>query len=330
MPDSNANVRSYVEALNEALREEMRNDPLVFVLGEDVGLMGGLFSVTKGLLDEFGPQRVVDTPISEAAIAGAGVGSALVGARPVIELQFQDFITIAMDQIVNHAAKLQYMSGGMVSIPLVIRAPICTGVGLGAQHSQSLEAWFVHVPGLKVVMPSDPADAKGLLKSAIRENNPVVFLESRMLYSQTGPIPPGEHLVPLGVAAIKRPGGDITMVATGRTVTLALSAAEKLSKEGIEVEVIDPRTLKPLDSATILQSVHKTNRLVVVSDGSRTCGYAAELMARVVEESFYELDAPPQRVCTRDVPMPVAPALQKAVMVSEEEIIAACRRTFAA
>ena len=330
MPDSNANVRSYVEALNEALREEMRNDPLVFVLGEDVGLMGGLFSVTKGLLDEFGPQRVVDTPISEAAIAGAGVGSALVGARPVIELQFQDFITIAMDQIVNHAAKLRYMSGGMVSIPLVIRAPICTGVGLGAQHSQSLEAWFVHVPGLKVVMPSDPADAKGLLKSAIRENNPVVFLESRMLYSQTGPIPPGEHLVPLGVAAIKRPGGDITMVATGRTVTLALSAAEKLSKEGIEVEVIDPRTLKPLDSATILQSVRKTNRLVVVSDGSRTCGYAAELMARVVEESFYELDAPPQRVCTRDVPMPVAPALQKAVMVSEEEIIAACRRTFAA
>ena len=330
MPDSNANVRSYVEALNEALREEMRNDPLVFVLGEDVGHMGGLFNVTKGLLDEFGPQRVVDTPISEAAIAGAGVGSALVGARPVIEFQFQDFITIAMDQIVNHAAKLRYMSGGMVSIPLVIRAPICTGVGLGAQHSQSLEAWFVHVPGLKVVMPSDPADAKGLLKSAIRENNPVIFLESRMLYSQTGPIPPGEHLVPLGIAAIKRPGGDVTVVATGRTVTLALSAAEKLSKEGIEVEVIDPRTLKPLDSATILQSVHKTNRLVVVSDGSRTCGYAAELMARVVEESFYELDAPPQRVCTRDVPMPVAPALQKAVMVSEEEIIAACRTTFAA
>jgi len=330
MPDSNANVRSYVEALNEALREEMRNDPLVFVLGEDVGHMGGLFNVTKGLLDEFGPRRVVDTPISEAAIAGAGVGSALVGARPVIELQFQDFVTIAMDQIVNHAAKLRYMSGGMVSIPLVIRAPICTGVGLGAQHSQSLEAWFVHVPGLKVVMPSDPADAKGLLKSAIRENNPVVFLESRMLYSLTGPIPPGEHLVALGIAAIKRAGGDITVVATGRTVALALSAAEKLSTEGVEVEVIDPRTLQPLDSATILQSVRKTNRLVVVSDGSRTCGYAAELMARVVEECFYHLDAPPERVCTRDVPMPVAPALQRAVMVSEEEIISACRRTLAA
>jgi pyruvate dehydrogenase E1 component beta subunit len=291
--------------------------------------MGGLFSVTKGLLDEFGHDRVIDTPISEAAIAGAGIGSALVGARPVIEFQFQDFMTIAMDQIVNHAAKLRYMSGGMVSIPLVIRAPICTGVALGAQHTQSLEAWFVHVPGLKVVMPSNPADAKGLLKSAIRDNNPIIFLECRMLYSQTGPIPAGEHLVPLGSAKIKRPGKDLTLVATGRTVGLAMSAAEKLSKDGFDIEVIDPRTLKPLDSTTILESVHKTSRLVVSSDGSRTCGYAAELMATVVEECFFELDAPPQRVCTRDIPMPVAPALQKAVMVSEEAIILACRKTLA-
>jgi pyruvate/2-oxoglutarate/acetoin dehydrogenase E1 component len=326
-PNSDINERSFAEGLNEALREEMRRDPLVFVLGEDVADMGGLFSVTKGLLAEFGPQRVIDTPISEAAIAGAGVGSALVGARPVIEFQFQDFMTIAMDQIVNHAAKLRYMSGGMVSVPLVIRAPVCAGVGLGAQHSQSLEAWFAHVPGLKVVMPSDPADAKGLLKSAIRDDNPVVFLENRLLYSTTGPIPSGEHLVPLGSAVIKRSGIHLTVVATGRTVPLALSAAGKLSKEGVEVEVIDPRTLKPLDSATILQSVRKTNRLVVVSDGSRTCSYAAELMATVVEECFYELDAPPQRVCTQDVPMPVAPSLQRAVMVSEEEIITACRRT---
>ncbi len=325
----NVNEKSYADGLNEALREEMTRDPLVFVLGEDVGGMGGLFSVTKGLLGEFGPQRVIDTPISEAAIAGAGVGSALVGARPVIEFQFQDFITIAMDQIVNHAAKLRYMSGGMVSIPLVIRAPVCTGVGLGAQHSQSLEAWFVHVPGIKVVMPSDPADAKGLLKSAIRDNNPVIFLESRMLYSTIGPIPSGEHLVPLGSAAIKRAGNDLTIVATGRTVALALSAAQKLSREGFEADVIDPRTLKPLDSATILQSVRKTNRLVVVSDGSRTCGYAAEIMAGVIEDCFFELDAPPQRVCTRDVPMPVAPSLQKAVMVSEEKILSACRTTLA-
>jgi pyruvate dehydrogenase E1 component beta subunit len=326
-PDSAVHERSFAEGLNEALREEMRNDPLIFVLGEDVAAMGGLFGVTKGLLGEFGPQRVIDTPISEAAIAGAGVGSALVGARPVIEFQFQDFITIAMDQIVNHAAKLRYMSGGMVSIPLVIRAPICAGVGLGAQHSQSLEAWFVHVPGLKVVMPSNPADAKGLLKSAIRDNNPVIFLESRLLYSVNGPIPDGEHVVPLGSAAIKRTGGDVTIVATGRTVALALSAAAKLSQEGIESEVIDPRTLKPLDSETILRSVRKTNRLVVVSDGSRTCGFAAEVMAGVVEECFFDLDAPPQRVCTRDIPMPVAPSLQKAVMVSEEEIISACRKT---
>ncbi len=329
LPDPTITERSYADALNEALREEMRRDPLVFVLGEDVAHMGGLFNVTKGLLDEFGHDRVIDTPISEAAIAGAGIGSALVGARPVIEFQFQDFMTIAMDQIVNHAAKLRYMSGGMVSIPLVIRAPICTGVALGAQHTQSLEAWFVHVPGLKVVMPSNPADAKGLLKSAIRDNNTVVFLESRMLYSQTGPIPPGEHLVPLGSAKVKRSGTNLTVVATGRTVGLALSAAEKLSKDGFDVEVIDPRTLKPLDSATILQSVHKTNRLVVVNDGSRTCGYAAELMATVVEECFFELDAPPQRVCTRDIPMPVAPTLQRAVMVSEEAIITACRQTLA-
>jgi pyruvate dehydrogenase E1 component beta subunit len=317
---------SYVEALNEALKEEMRRDVLVFVMGEDVGKMGGLFKVTQGLLEEFGPQRVIDTPISEAAIAGAGVGSVLVGARPVIEFQFLDFITIAMDQIVNHAAKSRYMTGGMVSMPLVVRAPVCGGIGLGAQHSQSLEAWFVHVPGIKVVMPSTPADAKGLLKSAIRDNNPILFLEHRLLYAQTGPVPEGtEYLVPLGIAEVKRSGTDVTVVATGRTVALALTAASSLSAEGIEVEVIDPRTLKPLDSATIVRSVRKTNRLVIVNDGWRTCGYAAELMAVIMEESFFDLDAPIQRVCAADVPMPVATALQKAVMVSEEDIATACR-----
>jgi pyruvate/2-oxoglutarate/acetoin dehydrogenase E1 component len=322
---------SYVEALNEALKEEMRRDVLVFVMGEDVGKMGGLFKVTQGLLEEFGPQRVIDTPISEAAIAGAGVGSALVGTRPVIEFQFLDFITIAMDQIVNHAAKLRYMTGGMVSLPLVVRAPVCGGIGLGAQHSQSLEAWFIHVPGIKVVMPSTPADAKGLLKSAIRDNNPILFLEHRLLYAQTGLVPQGtEYLVPLGVADVKRSGTDITVVATGRTVPLALTAASSLSAEGIEVEVVDPRTLKPLDSATIVRSVKKTNRLVVVNDGWRTCGYAAELMAVVMEESFFDLDAPIQRVCTEDVPMPVATPLEKAVMVSEEDIATACRTAVAA
>jgi len=322
---------SYVEALNEALKEEMRRDALVFVMGEDVGKMGGLFKVTQGLWEEFGPQRVIDTPISEAAIAGAGVGSALVGARPVIEFQFLDFITIAMDQIVNHAAKLRYMTGGMVSVPLVVRAPVCGGIGLGAQHSQSLEAWFAHVPGLKVVMPSTPADAKGLLKSAIRDDNPVLFLEHRLLYAQSGSVPEDiEYFVPLGLADVKRFGTDITVVATGRTLLLALTAASILAPEGIEIEVIDPRTLKPLDTATIVQSVKKTNRLVIVNDGWRTCGYAAELMAVMMEECFFDLDAPIQRVCTKDVPMPVAPSLQNAVMVSEEDIATACRAVLTA
>jgi acetoin:2,6-dichlorophenolindophenol oxidoreductase subunit beta len=321
---------SYAEALNEALHEEMRRDPLVFVMGEDVGRMGGLFKVTQGLLDAFGPQRVIDTPISEAAIAGAGVGSALVGARPVIEFQFIDFMTIAMDQIVNHAAKLRYMTGGMATLPLVVRAPICAGVGLGAQHSQSLEAWFVHVPGLKVVMPSTPADAKGLLKSAIRDNNPVLFLEHRLLYAQTGPVPEElDYLVPLGVAEVKRAGADLTVVATGRTVPLALAAASNLAAEGIEAEVIDPRTLKPLDAAAIAESVKKTSRLVVVNDGWRTGGYAAEVMAVAMEQCFFDLDAPIQRVCAKDAPMPVAPLLQSAVMVSEADIMQACRTAMA-
>jgi pyruvate/2-oxoglutarate/acetoin dehydrogenase E1 component len=214
----------------------------------------------------------------------------------------------------------------MVSLPLVVRAPVCGGIGLGAQHSQSLEAWFIHVPGIKVVMPSTPADAKGLLKSAIRDNNPILFLEHRLLYAQTGPVPEGtEYLVPLGVAEVKRSGTDVTVVATGRTVPLVLTAASSLSAEGIDVEVIDPRTLKPLDSATVVRSVRKTNRLVVVNDGWRTCGYAAELMAVIMEECFFDLDAPIQRVCAADVPMPAATALQKAVMVSEEDIATACR-----
>ena len=316
---------SFAEALNQALQEEMRRDSCVFVMGEDIGRMGGLFKVTKGLLEEFGANRVIDSPISEAAIAGAGVGSALVGARPVIEFQFLDFITLAMDQVVNHAAKLRYMTGGSVSVPLVIRAPVCGGVGLGAQHCQSLEAWFVHVPGLKVVMPSTPADAKGLLKSAIRDENPVLFLEHRLLYAQTGPVPEGDFSIPIGSADVKRSGKDLTIAATGRTVPLSLAAAEKLAGEGIDVEVIDPRTIKPLDKATIVKSVKKTNRLVVVSDGWRTGGYAAEVMAVIMEECFFDLDAPIQRVCGKDVPMPVAAALQKAAMVSENDILKACR-----
>jgi acetoin:2,6-dichlorophenolindophenol oxidoreductase subunit beta len=316
---------TFAEALNEALREEMRRDLRVFVAGEDVGKMGGLFKVTEKLVDEFGPERVLDTPISEAAIAGLGVGGALVGARPVVEFQFLDFITIAMDQIVNHGAKLRYMTGGMVSVPMVARAPVSSGVGLGAQHSQSLEAWFAHVPGLKVVMPASPSDAKGLLKSAIRDDNPVLFLEHRRLYAQTGPVPEGEHLVPLGKAVVKRQGLHVTVVATGRTVPLTLAAADKLAQEAIEIEVIDLRTLKPFDLDTILASVRRTSRAVVVNEGWRTCGYAAEIVASIQEACFYDLDVPVQRVCGVDAPMPVAPSLERAVMVSEEDIMAACQ-----
>lgn len=321
---SNARKISFAEALNQALKEEMRRDALVFVLGEDIGRMGGLFGVTNGLSDEFGPSRVIDTPISEAAIAGAGIGAALVGTRPVIEFQFLDFIMIAMDQIVNHAAQYRYMTDGMVSVPMVMRAPVCGGIGLGAQHSKSLEAWFVHVPGIKVVMPSNAGDAKGLLKTAIRDGNPVLFLEHRLLYAQTGLVPDEEYLVPFGSGDIKRTGTDLTLIATGRTVSMALSVADKLSEKGIEIEVIDPRTLKPLDKPLICQSVGKTHRLVVVNDGWCTCGFASEIMATVMEECFWDLDAPIKRVCNKDSPMPVAATLERAVMVSEEDISNAC------
>lgn len=316
---------SFARAVNEALKEEMRRDPSVFVLGEDVGKLGGLFKVTEGLLQEFGAERVIDSPISEAAIAGVGAGAAMAGMRPVIEFQFMDFMTIAMDQIVNHAAKMHYMTGGQTSVPLVMRAPVCAGVSLGAQHSQSLESWFVHVPGLKVVMPSSPSDAKGLLKSAIRDANPVLFLEHRLLYAQTGPVPEEEYLVPLGLAEIRRTGSDMTVVATGRTVPLALSAAEKLAAEGIAVEVVEPKTLKPLDTSVIERSVRKTSRVIVVSDGARTCGYGAELSATIAESCFFDLDAPVRVLCGKDVPMPVAPSLQKLVMVSEDDLLQACR-----
>ena len=320
---------TYAEALNEALRQEMQRDSSVYVLGEDVAKIGGLFNVTKGLLDEFGAQRVIDTPISEAAIAGAGIGGALVGARPVIEFQFNDFMTIAMDQIVNHAAKIRYMTGGQARVPVVMRAPICTGIGMGAQHSQSLEAWFVHVPGLIVIMPSTPFAAKGLLRSAIRSDNPVIFLESRHIYAVKGPVPDNDDLLPIGKAAVHRQGGDVTFVATGRMVAIALSAAKKLAEQGVEAEVTDPQTLKPLDTDTILASVKKTNRLVVVNEGCRTCGYAAEVVATMSDLAFDYLDAPIERVTTKDVPMPVSRVLESEILPDEQDVLDAANRTLA-
>jgi pyruvate/2-oxoglutarate/acetoin dehydrogenase E1 component len=253
-----------------------------------------------------------------------------VGTRPVIEFQFLDFIMIAMDQIVNHAAQYRYMTDGMVSVPMVMRAPVCGGIGLGAQHSKSLESWFVHVPGIKVVMPSNAVDAKGLLKTAVRDGNPVLFLEHRLLYAQTGLVPDEEYLVPLGSADIKRAGTHLTLIATGRTVSMALKIADKLSKRGIEIEVIDPRTLKPLDKRLICQSVSKTHRLVVVNEGWSPCGFASEIIATVMEECFWDLDAPVKRVCSKDAPMPVAATLEKEVMISEEDISNACLEVVAA
>ncbi|MBI2941089.1 MAG: alpha-ketoacid dehydrogenase subunit beta [Chloroflexi bacterium] len=313
------------EALNEALHEEFERDPRTLVFGEDIADTGGLFGVTRGLLDRFGPRRVFGTPISEQAIAGAAVGAALVGARPIAEIQIMDFLTLAMDQIVNHAAKLRYMTGGQLRVPLVIRGPVGAGVGLAAQHSQSLEAWFVHIPGLKVVMPSTPADAKGLLKSAIRDPNPVIFFEKRVLYAIRGDVPTGEHLVPLGKAEVCRTGRDVTLLASGLSAHYGRDAAQKLAEQGIDVELIDLRTLKPLDVDTIVASVRKTGRVIVANDGYRTCGFAAELVSTLVEEAFDYLDAPIVRVAGADAPIPYAQNLEAEVLVTTDKLIRAVR-----
>jgi pyruvate/2-oxoglutarate/acetoin dehydrogenase E1 component len=309
------------EALNEALHQEMERDSTVFCVGEDIGASNGLFKVTAGLQERFGRARVIDSPISEAAISGLGVGAALVGCRPVVELQYIDFATLAMDQIVNHAAKWRYMSGGRVKVPLVIRGVVSSGVGLAAQHSQTLEAWFVHTPGLVVVMPSTAYDAKGLLKAAIRDDNPVIMLEKRLLYTRSSPVPEDDYTVPLGVSDIKRRGKDVTVVGIGQGVHLALQAARQLSREGIDLEVIDPRTLKPLDVDTIAESVTKTGRLVVVSEGARAAGFASEVVARVVDAAFASLLAAPVRVTAKDSPMPYASELERAVLPSVEDVV---------
>jgi len=317
---------TYSEALNEALREEMERDSSVYIVGEDIAKIGGLFDVTKGLLQEFGPTRVIDTPISEAAIAGAGIGGAMAGARPVIEFQFSDFMTIAMDQIVNHAAKLRYMTGGQVRIPVVMRAPICSGIGMGAQHSQSLESWFVHIPGLVVIMPSTPYAAKGLLKAAIRDDNPVVFLENRRLYSIRGQVPGKDEILPIGKAEVVREGTSATVVATGRMVRVAEGAARKLSRAGIELEIIDPRTLKPLDTDTILDSVRKTRRAVVMNEACRTCGFAAEVAATIGEFLHDELEAPVLRITAKDSPMPVSQVLEREILPGEQDLLDALQQ----
>ena len=313
------------EALGEALRQEMARDERVFVMGEDVGLIGGIFGVTRGLREAFGDDRVRDTPITEPAFCGMGVGAAIVGLRPVVEVQIFDFVTLMMDQIVNQAAKFRYMLGGAPTVPLVIRGPQGGGIRLAAQHSQSLEAWFVHIPGLVVVAPSTPYDAKGLLAAAIREDNPVIFLEHKMLYPLKGPVPAEPYAIPLGRADVKRAGTDVTVVATQMMVHRALGAAADLEKEGISVEVIDPRTLVPLDEATILDSVRKTGRLVIAHEAVKRGGFGAEIAALVTEHALDYLDAPILRVAARNVPMPYNDRLELATIPSREDIVAAIR-----
>ncbi|MBN1421898.1 MAG: pyruvate dehydrogenase complex E1 component subunit beta [Planctomycetes bacterium] len=322
-------VQLYRDALREAHREEMRRDDRVFALGEEIGKWGGSFLVTKGLLDEFGPRRVLDTPIAEEGYIGLAIGAAMAGLRPIAEVMTINFIILAMDQIVNHAAKLRYMSGGQIEMPLVIRSPGGGGLQMAAQHSQSLEAWFAHVPGLIVVAPSTPADAKGLLKTCVRDDNPVIFVEHELLYFIKGEVPEGEHLVPIGVADVKRPGRHVTVVAWLKMVHEAMKAAEALAKEGIEVEIVDPRTLRPLDLETILASVRKTNRVVIAQEGWRVASMASEIACRIQAEAFDHLDAPIELVTSAEVPMPYARNLERAAIPSAQQIIDAVRKVLA-
>ncbi len=314
------------EALREALREEMHRDKTVFLLGEDIGLYwGGAFGVTKGLAEEFGDERVRDTPISENAIIGVGVGAAITGMRPVAEIMFGDLTALAVDQICNQAAKIRYMFGGQVSAPLVIRTPFGAGVNIASHHSQSLEAWFMHTSGLYVAAPSTPYDAKGLLKTAIRGNNPVFFIEHKLLYPVKGLISEGEYTVPFGVADVKREGKDVTIVATLYMVHKALAAAEQLSIEGISAEIVDPRTLSPLDKNAIVKSVKKTGRLVVVCEDCKTAGVSAEIAAVVAEEALDYLDAPIKRIAEPDTPIPFSPSLEQFVIPNEKSIVQAVK-----
>ena len=322
MSDGPAQV-TYRDALNQALREEMQRDDAVFLMGEDIGRFDGAFKVTRGLLDEFGEQRVVDTPITEAGFTGLGIGAAMAGLRPVIEIMTVNFALVAMDQIVSNASKIHYMFGGQATVPMVIRMPGGAGHQLSAQHSHSLEAMFTHVPGLKVVVPATPEDAKGLLKTAIRDDDPVIFLESEGLYGKKGPVGGEDDLVPFGQAVVRRPGRDCTVIAHSRMVWVALAAAEDLAAQGIDVEVIDPRTFRPLDLDTLAASVRRTSRAVVVDEGWPECGIAAGVATHLYEACFDWLDAPVVRVNSADVPMPYARNLEQAAIPQAGDVVAA-------
>ena len=320
-------VLTYRDALNQALREEMQRDDRVFLMGEEVAEYNGAYKVSRGLLDEFGPRRVVDTPIAELGFAGIGVGAAMVGLRPVIEMMTWNFALLAIDQIVNAAAKMRYMSGGQVGVPIVFRGPGGAALQLAAQHSQAFESWYAHIPGLKVLAPATPADAKGLLKSAIRDENPVVFIEGEMLYNLKGEVPEdGDFLVPIGAAEVKRPGADVTIVCHSKTVSVALKAADQLAGEGVDAEVLDLRSVRPLDEAAILGSVGKTHRCVVVEEGWAFAGVGAQVVDLIQRDAFDELDAPVLRVTQADVPMPYNKQLEKAAKADVPKTVAAVKR----
>jgi pyruvate/2-oxoglutarate/acetoin dehydrogenase E1 component len=314
------------QAVNEALAEELRRDPTVFLIGEDVAEAGHPFKVLSGLVDEFGPDRVIDSPISEAGISGLGLGAAITGMRPIVDIMFGDFLTLIMDQVVNQAAKIHYMSGGSLKAPLTIRTTLGATRRSGAQHSQSLHAWVAHIPGLKVCLPSTPADAKGLLKSAIRDDNPVVIFEDKMMYAAKGLVPDGDHLVPIGLADVKREGEDVTIIATSSMVQVALAAAAELERDGISVEVVDPRTIAPLDRATLVASARKTGRVIVVDEGHQSYGASAELAAVIAEDAFWHLDAPVLRLGAMDVPIPFSPVLEDETVPTPERVADAALR----
>ncbi len=317
---------TYRDALNSALREEMQRDDRVFLMGEEVGEYDGAYKVSRGLLKEFGPRRVVDTPIAELGFAGIGVGAAVVGLRPVIEMMTWNFALLAIDEIVNSAAKIRYMSGGQLGCPIVFRGPSGAALQLGAQHSQAFESWYAHVPGLKVITPGTPADAKGLLKSAIRDDDPVVFMEGEMLYNAKGEVPEGEHLVPIGRAEVKRPGTDVTLICHGKMVGVALKAADELANQNLSAEVLDLRTIRPLDTEAILDSVGKTNRCVVAEEGWPFAGVGAQVVDLIQRDGFDSLDAPVLRVTNADVPMPYNKVLERAAKPDAAKVVEAAKR----
>ena len=316
---------TFGQAIKEALAEEMRRDPRIFIIGEDVAEAGTVFKVLAGLVDEFGPERVIDSPISEAGITGLGVGAAMTGMRPVVDLMFGDFMALAMDQIANQAAKVHYMSGGKLRVPMVIRTTLGASRRSAAQHSQSLYAWVAHVPGLKVVLPSTPADAKGMLKAAIRDENPVLFFEDKMMYQLKGSVPERDYTIPLGVADIKRPGSDITLVATSSMVQVALAAAAQLDASGISAEVVDPRTLFPLDAEALVASVRRTGRAIVVDEGYERYGITAEIASVIADGAFDYLDAPVKRLGALNVPVPFSPTLEDQTVPTPERLTALAR-----